>query len=56
MFKEFHPDVRLSEKALDRLVTVVGDFIRMTMTDARKLAEHGKRKTVQEKDVILATS
>lgn len=56
MFKEFHPEVRISDKALDRLVVTVGDFVRMTMTDARRMAEHTGRKTVQEKDIILATT
>ena len=56
MFQEFNPDVRISGKALDRFEIVTGDFVRMTMTDARKIAEHTGRKTVLEKDVILATS
>jgi histone H3/H4 len=56
MFNEFHPDFRISGEALNRLEVVIGDFTRMTIADAVKLAEHGGRKTLQEKDVILATS
>jgi len=56
MFKEFHPDFNLAEDALERLETVIGDFARMTITDAVKLAEHSGRKTVMEKDIILASS
>jgi len=55
MIKEFYPDDRIGSKALDRLITVTEDFIRMTYLDARKFADAGKRKTVTEKDMILAT-
>jgi len=55
MIKEFYPDDRISSGALDRLVTVTEDFLRMTYLDARKFADAGNRKTVTEKDVILAT-
>jgi histone H3/H4 len=56
MFAEFHPDWRISSDALNRLEIVIGDFARLTMTDIVKMAEHGGRKTVMEKDVITATS
>lgn len=55
MFHEFHPDMKISGKALARMEITVGDFIRMTFSDSKKIAENSKRKTVLEKDLILAT-
>ena len=56
MFAEFHPDWRISADALSRLEVVVGDFVRMTISDAIKYAESSGRKTLMEKDVISASS
>lgn len=56
MFNEFHPDWRIASDALARLETVVSDFTRLTLDDACKIAENSKRKTVMEKDIILASS
>lgn len=56
LIKEFYPDDRVSSKAIDRLLIVAEDFIRMTYLDARKFADASNRKTVSEKDVILATT
>jgi histone H3/H4 len=53
--KELIPDLRLSSKALLRLQDVVTEFARMTITDAKKLAEHRGRKTISEKDLLLAS-
>ena len=56
MLKEFYPDDRVSGKAIERLIVVTEDFIRMTYLDARKFADASNRKTISEKDLILATS
>ena len=55
IIKEVSPDVRISASALLRLQDIATDFIRMTVTDSFKLAQHTKRKTILERDVILAT-
>lgn len=54
--KEFNPEMRISKNALIRLQDIGTDFIRVTIGDCKKLADHGNRKTILEKDVILATS
>jgi histone H3/H4 len=54
--KEFYPDDRVSSSAIERLIVVTEDFIRMTYLDARKFSDASNRKTISEKDVILATS
>lgn len=56
IIKQFYPDDRISSKAVDRLLIVAEDFIRMTYLDARKFADASNRKTVSEKDLILATT
>jgi histone H3/H4 len=56
MLKEFYPDDRISGKAIERLIVVTEDFIRMTYLDARKFADASNRKTISEKDVILSTT
>lgn len=53
--KELIPDLRISAKALLRLQDVVTEFARMTITDAKKLAEHRNKKTIGEKDMLLAS-
>ena len=53
--KEVSPEIRVGAKALTRLQDITTDFIRMTIVDSVKLSQHGNRKTVLEKDVILAT-
>jgi histone H3/H4 len=53
--KENAPDFRISANALERLQDIGTDFLRITIGDCRKLAEHSDRITIMEKDVILAT-
>lgn len=53
--KEFIPEFRISKDALLKLQDVSTDFIRVTLGDCRRLAEHAGRKTLDERDVILAT-
>lgn len=55
MFKEFHPDYNITEDAKNMMVNVVSEFVRVTFNDAVKLADHRKAKTVDEKDLLLAT-
>jgi histone H3/H4 len=55
MLKEFYPDDRVSSGAIARLVVVAEDFIRMTYLDARKFADASNRKTISEKDMVLAS-
>jgi len=54
--KDYLKNLRISNSALTRIQDIATDFIRMTLTDAERNAKHGNRKTIQEKDVILATS
>lgn len=53
--KETIPDIRIGEKALARLQDVATDFIRVVILDCDKVANHTKRKTILESDVIFAT-
>jgi histone H3/H4 len=54
--KEAVPDIRISKKALERLQDVITDFTRVVIMDSQKLAGHRNRKTVEEKDILMATS
>ena len=54
--KELHPETRITESALERLQEVITDFARVLLDDSSKLAEHAGRKTVNERDVLLASS
>ena len=56
LIKGFFPEDKISKKALERLVVVAEDFVRMSYIDAKKYSEAGGRKIVIEKDVILSTS
>ena len=53
--KEIAPDIRITRKALLKLQDIATDFIRMTLNDANNLSKHRDRKTIDEKDVVLAT-
>lgn len=54
--KEYFPEMRISKKALMQMQNVASDFIRSTLEDSKKLAEHRGRKTIEEKDVAMAMS
>ena len=55
MANELNQEIRISGNALARLQDLATDFVRMTITDSYKLAQHSDRKTIMEKDVLLAT-
>jgi histone H3/H4 len=56
LIKEYYPDDMVSSKAVDRMLAITEDFIRMTYLDAKKYTQARNRKIVSEKDVILASS
>lgn len=55
MANEINSEIRISGDALSRIQDLATDFVRMTVSDSYKLAQHSNRKTILEKDVLLAT-
>lgn len=45
---------RISERAVKRAMELVNNYIEVLATSAAQFARHGKRVTIQEKDVMLA--
>lgn len=56
ILREIDPEARLTENALLRFQDIVTDFVRMSSADMVKAMKHRNAKTINESDVVFATS
>ena len=51
VMKQVHPDVGISSKAMSIMISFVNDVFERIASEASKLAQHNKRKTISSREV-----
>jgi len=54
VLKESKKGIRVSDRATEEFLLVIGDISKQIAADAVELAEHANRKTILEQDIRLA--
>ena len=54
ILKESKKGIRVSDRATEEFIFVVGEICKQIAADAVELAEHANRKTILEQDIRLA--
>jgi histone H3/H4 len=54
--KQAIPDMKISDMAVKRMNDVLMDTLRSVSVESKKFANHSKRKTILEIDIIASTT